>query len=182
MSPSPSLSEKGDRHPASCSSIRHEARHAGASPRFRTDSRTVLFALGGCVLLAAAGCGSSTGASGSVTYDGRPVERGAITFLPADGQGPAAGGEIRDGRYRVGDLTPGAKIVQIEAFDDIPYARSSEEAAQQAEAAMRGGGAGAGAAKAAAIPPNAEGNNATIEVKPGAQTLDFHLKPPAAGR
>jgi hypothetical protein len=141
-----------------------------------------LLALTGCILLAATGCESSTGASGTVTYDGRPVEKGTITFLPADGQGPAAGGEIRDGQYRVDDLTPGAKIVQIEAFQDIPYARSSEESARQAEEAMRRGGTGTAAEKAATIPPNAEGNNATVEVEPGKQTFDFHLKPPASDR
>lgn len=146
-----------------------------------TLATKVLLALGGCALLAVAGCGSSTGASGNVTYDGRPVERGAISFLPADGRGPTAGGEIRDGRYRVDDLGPGTKIVQIEAFDDIPYPRSSEESAQQAEAALRGGTAGAPAAKAAAIPANAEGNNVTVEVKSGKQVLDFHLKPPTRG-
>jgi len=33
-----SLSEKGDRHPTSCIIVRQQARHPGASPRFRTDS------------------------------------------------------------------------------------------------------------------------------------------------
>ena len=39
--------------------------------------------------------------SGTVTVDGAPIESGAITFLPADGQTPTAGGEIKDGKYRV---------------------------------------------------------------------------------
>ena len=39
--------------------------------------------------------------SGSVTYEGAPVE-GAISMRPAAGTtGPAAGGEIRDGRYLI---------------------------------------------------------------------------------
>ena len=144
-----------------------------------TPFQRLLAAASAAGLLAVAGCGGgSTSASGNVTYDGRPVERGAITFLPADGRGPAAGAEIRDGRYQADDLGPGTKVVQIEAFDDIPYARSSEESAQQAEAAMRGQGCGAAAAKAAIIPANADGNNATMEVNSGKQVLDFHLKPP----
>ncbi|MDZ7620665.1 MAG: hypothetical protein U1E05_26985 [Patescibacteria group bacterium] len=144
-----------------------------------TSIQRLLAAAGAASLLAVAGCGGgSTSASGDITYDGRPVERGAITFLPADGRGPAAGAEIRDGRYQADDLIAGTKVVQIEAFNDIPYARSSEEAAQQAEAASRGRAAGAPAAKTATISANAEGNNATVEVNAGKQVLDFHLKPP----
>ncbi len=35
-----SLSEKGDRHPASCIHVGHQAGHPGASPRFRTDAES----------------------------------------------------------------------------------------------------------------------------------------------
>lgn len=53
---------------------------------------------------------------GEVTFDGKPVEDGTITFEPADGQGPATGGKIAAGRYEVtGDAAPlpGKKIVRI---------------------------------------------------------------------
>jgi hypothetical protein len=53
-------------------------------------------------LLAAAACsdGRPMGTvSGTVSVDGKPAEKGAITFIPTDGQAPTAGGEIKAGRY-----------------------------------------------------------------------------------
>ena len=45
------------------------------------------------LLLLTAGCGGpETTVNGEVTYDGQPVRRGYVTFTPADGQGPTAGG------------------------------------------------------------------------------------------
>lgn len=117
------------------------------------------------------GCGAAKmPISGSVTYDGQPVAYGAISFAPADGVGPSAGGEILDGRYTVPDITPGKKIVNIISAEKPSGPVGSGDAYDK----------GAEAAKAAAqIPPNAEGNNAQIEVTSGTTTLDFALKKPA---
>jgi len=62
----------------------------------------VVAALAICTVFAA-GCDGSKFAevSGTVTVDGTPVETGSITFLPADGMTPTAGGEIKDGKYNV---------------------------------------------------------------------------------
>ena len=54
--------------------------------------------------LLAGGCGGSLtssgySASGTVTWKGQPLDQGSIQFLPASGQGPMVGAEIRDGRY-----------------------------------------------------------------------------------
>lgn len=69
------------------------------------------------LLWACAGCGDGrVTVRGEVTFDGQPVEKGVIAFEPADGAGPMAGGEIRDGKYVLsGDsaVTPGEKIVRI---------------------------------------------------------------------
>jgi hypothetical protein len=68
--------------------------------RHRTSGGTgVILAVG---LWAAAGC--STGPpvaelSGTVSVDGQPPARGAITFIPIDGKGQTAGCEIKDGKY-----------------------------------------------------------------------------------
>jgi len=53
--------------------------------------------------LVAVGCDGSKFAdvSGTVTVDGKPVETGSITFVPADGLSSTAGGEIKDGKYSV---------------------------------------------------------------------------------
>jgi hypothetical protein len=66
-----------------------------------------------CAVLAIAGCGDSSGlarryaVSGTVTYNGKPVEKGTISFAPADANGRAAGGTITDGQYSLTTQDPG---------------------------------------------------------------------------
>jgi hypothetical protein len=54
--------------------------------------------------------------SGSVLFEGKPLEEGFVSFEPADGMGPTTGGMIAGGKY---DLTgdaraiAGEKIVRI---------------------------------------------------------------------
>jgi hypothetical protein len=72
------------------------------------------FALMACLT----GCGRGGGMaalSGSVSYDGQPVEKGTITFLPADGKGPTAAAPITDGKYSV-KVAYGRRVVKIEGF------------------------------------------------------------------
>jgi hypothetical protein len=132
-------------------------------------------------LLLFAGCGSSTttSASGRVTYEMKPVENGAISFLPADGHGPTAGAQIVDGQYEIRSLMPGKKIVQIVAEKKSNGPVSHDERARQASDNAKRGGTSPSAEQAAEIPADAEGNNRQIEVKSGSQTLDFDLKPKA---
>jgi len=53
---------------------------------------------------------------GAVTFQGKPVERGLITFRPAPGvRGPAAGAGIVDGRYQISeDKGPIAAAYEVE--------------------------------------------------------------------
>jgi hypothetical protein len=131
-------------------------------------------------MVLAAGCSEPAAiVSGAVTYDGQPVGRGSITFTPADGIGPVVGGPITGGRYSVTGLQPGRKVVQVVAVKAVPFARSSEEMARRAaENEAKGDGSGL-IDPADEIPADAEGNNATHEIKLGAQTLDLNLKPPS---
>ncbi len=126
------------------------------------------------------GCGDgSASISGDVTYNGEPVGDGSITFLSADGKGATAGGMIEGGRFAVDNVTPGLKMVKIEAVKKVPFARSSEEMAKRA-AVNKFIGDGSGLIDPAdVIPPNAEGNNEKVDIQPGKQTRDFHLKKPA---
>jgi hypothetical protein len=66
-----------------------------------------------------AGCGSNRiPIGGAVTFDGKPVAEGSISFEPVDGQGPSTGGKIADGRYELmGEAAPipGKKTVRIVA-------------------------------------------------------------------
>jgi hypothetical protein len=53
------------------------------------------------------GCGSSRDSgladvSGKVTFDGKPLEYGTISFIPLDLNGPTSGTEIHNGSYTIG--------------------------------------------------------------------------------
>jgi hypothetical protein len=64
----------------------------------------------------AVGCNKSDGrvtVKGNVTFDGTPLDMGAVTFFPK-GSGVSSGGSIEKGLY-TSDLMPGSYIVQITA-------------------------------------------------------------------
>lgn len=126
------------------------------------------------------GCGSSLGSvSGEVTYEGKPVGDGYITFTPSDGKGKDTGGPITSGHYQVSGLPPGPKVVKVIAVKQVNFASSSEEMMQRAAEARKLGSHDGLVDPADTIPENAEGNNAKVDVKSGAQTHDFVLKAPA---
>jgi len=81
--------------------------------------RFCLMALGGLAFLS--GCGSSgrDGIAGTVTLDGKPLEKGYVTFRPQSGTAsPSAGANVTDGRFSVaaeGGLLPGKFRVEITA-------------------------------------------------------------------
>jgi hypothetical protein len=61
-----------------------------------------------------AGCGSPTASvAGKVTYDGKPVENGIITFSPTTGKGHPASAPIRDGSYKIDKIAPGEYYVNV---------------------------------------------------------------------
>jgi hypothetical protein len=127
------------------------------------------------------GCGSNSATvTGEVTYEGQPVGGGRITFLPADGKGPAVGAQVVHGRYRIDKVLPGPKVVKVEAVKAVSFGRSSEEMQQIAEANRSKGDDTGIIERADVIPPDADGNNAAVEIKSGNQTYDIHLKRPIA--
>jgi hypothetical protein len=83
------------------------------------SKRTLRFAACGFALMAClAGCGRGgglTSISGTVTYDGKPLEKGLISFVPADGKGPTAAAPVTDGKYSL-KVAPGKKLVKIEGY------------------------------------------------------------------
>jgi hypothetical protein len=68
-------------------------------------------------LLACLGCGGTATVTGNVTYGGKPVERGRISFLPLDDKGEldaksaVIGTDIAQGRYKVTEVPRGKKQV-----------------------------------------------------------------------
>lgn len=114
------------------------------------------------VLLTAVGCGGPPSVSGVVTYEDKPIEKGSISFSPADGHGTPVGGMIRDGEYRIENAVTGKQRVAISGYEIPPVPPGSNAPVYTKEI----------------VPPNAVGNGQEVEIVPGAQTMDFHLKPP----
>jgi len=144
------------------------------------SKRWVLIALA-MASIPLSGCGEeSTSISGAVTYNGQPVEEGAISFRPADGTGQSFGARIVDGRYATEKGSPGSKKVVVMGVKKIDFGMSSDEATRKADEATAAGKAWGGhlAEPADYIPEDAEGNSQVVEVKPGEQTLDFPIKGP----
>src|SRR5688572_29485795 len=78
-------------------------------------SRIAPWSLCVAVVISFAACGESSNlaeVTGSVSIDGRAVEKGSITFIPADGQGPTTGAEIVAGKY-TSDAPLGVSKVEI---------------------------------------------------------------------
>jgi hypothetical protein len=145
----------------------------------RSASRGAGLALAAALLAAGCGGGNLGTVSGEVTYEDKAVKDGSITFTPKDGKGQPAGAPIKDGRYSVGSVTPGANVVQIIAVRKINFARTTAELAEMAKKRAAQGDASGLADPADIIPPDAEGNNATVQVEPGDQTRSFALRKPA---
>jgi hypothetical protein len=127
--------------------------------------------------VAVVGCDGNSRVRGTVSYDGVPIADGAMTLLPADGQGPTAGGKIANGRYDIAQVTPGAKIVQIIGVKEVKFVASSaelEELSKRIDVKSRRTDV---VFEADTVPEDAQGNYARIEVMPGDQTFDFELLP-----
>jgi hypothetical protein len=69
--------------------------------------------LPGVLAVVPAGCSNTYEVTGTVRLDGQPIEKGSITFVPADGKGVTAGSEIKDGKYTVSKVSTGTRLVQI---------------------------------------------------------------------
>jgi hypothetical protein len=113
--------------------------------------RKAVWLLLGLALLAALGCATAS-VSGTVTYEGKPVAKGKITFVDDDPNGAAAGTDIEGGRYSVTGLSSGKKRVYI-----LIIAGGAPEQAPDQK-----------------VPPEAA-KGLTAEITRGSQTIDFPL-------
>lgn len=81
---------------------------------------TNLFSVCAALLLSVAcltGCGGDSSMAtieGKVTLDGAPLDNGAISFVPADGETASAGVRIENGAYKA-TVPIGAKRIEITA-------------------------------------------------------------------
>jgi hypothetical protein len=129
-------------------------------------SKRLLFRIGvgplALALLSLAGCGQST-VSGTVTVDGKPLEKGQITFRPEDAGKRPEGGAVENGKFTVKGLAAGKYKVGVAATTGI----------QGASASM--GDSPKDKTPADPIPPGTKGNNETVDITGSAQTVDVKL-------
>jgi hypothetical protein len=78
-----------------------------------TFTRRDLVTLAGVALVVVIGCSDSSGlakrypVSGTINYNGKPVEKGTVTFTPTQSDGRTASGDITNGRYSLTTAAPG---------------------------------------------------------------------------
>mgnify|MGYP003338188024 FL=1 len=88
-----------------------------------------------CLIVApSTGCGEPTSSVyGTVSYEGAEIQKGMITFSPADGKGSSVGCDIKGGKYSASGLKPGKTIFNVVAVKDVTFARNSEDMASRAK-------------------------------------------------
>jgi hypothetical protein len=149
------------------------------------------------------GLGRRYPVSGSVTYNGNPLEKAVISFIPDDPKGIGATGAIVDGSYKMGTGGPddGARAgkykVTITSKEDTTA--KAKAAFEKARASLKNAAGTedlgviprefvhkAESEAKSLIPPgygDVRSTNLTAEVKEAATTLDFKLSdadaPPA---
>jgi hypothetical protein len=123
------------------------------------------------------GCGKKPSVvSGQVTYEGQPVQSGYISFIPVDGQGGTSGGPILRGRYKVEDVKPGKVRVEIRAGGELAAMPEIDAPKQMPD--PKGAPPPPPPPEEDVIPPDAVGNNETVDIGRGNQKKDFNLERP----
>jgi hypothetical protein len=132
-------------------------------------NRWIRLAASGLLLSATLGCSGTAELSGAVDYEGKPVERGKIRFLPLDDKGELdakgmiVGVDISKGKYKAADVPMGKKQVAIFAHEPAGAAKDKTGQMQPADSL---------------IPPEAT-RDLQVDITQPRQTLDFHLKKPS---
>lgn len=119
------------------------------------------------------GCGdNASGLRGAATYNGTPIAKGSISFMPVDGVGTPFGAKIIDGQYVAEKTFPGKFTATVSAERDVVVPKTREEAA-----AMEKSNQGK-ATSGSYVAEDASGNSQIVDVTGGGQTLDFTITGP----
>jgi hypothetical protein len=111
-----------------------------------------------------------TALTGTVTYEGKPIANGYITFTPVDGKGQAASARIVNGKYELARLSIGDNVVLITAVADMQFSKARPDP-NQLEGATS-------SAQSDLVSPDAIGNNTTVTIEKGKHVLNFDLSAP----
>jgi hypothetical protein len=99
----------------------------------RSVGRIVLFIMALIGLIAGCSNNQASDVTGTVTVDGEPVEKGSISFIPADGKSNTAGGDIVNGKYVATNVPVGSMKVQIR----VPKVTGKKKLYETADSAYR---------------------------------------------
>mgnify|MGYP000502666558 CR=1 FL=1 len=115
-----------------------------------------------------------------VTYNGQPIENGAISFKPTGSTGRSSAGRIENGKYAVEEAQTGTWKAVIIGTKKIDFTMSSDDATRKADELKASGSQMAGQVSELAdyVPEDAEGNSKEVEIASGSQTIDFDVKGP----
>ena len=123
------------------------------------------------MFLAALGCGGSgTSVSGEVTFNGKPIEKGYVTFNPVDGKSTPVGAEIVNGKFTAKNVSVGKNKVLVAstaAPESVP--ETMDAAIAEAKKAKKG-------PTADTLTDKSEGNNQEHDIPSGSHTLNLTLK------
>jgi hypothetical protein len=111
-----------------------------------------------------------TALTGTVTFDGRPIANGYISFTPKDGVGQAVSARIINGRYELRRIAKGENVVLITAVADQQFSKSRADPTQDE-------GKAPGPVEDL-VGPDAIGNNRVVTIQRGSHVLNFDLKAP----
>lgn len=116
-------------------------------------------------LAAIVGCGNPNTASvhGVVNVDGKPLGYGSVQFAPE--KGPGFGTVVKDGSYRTDRGVPGKATVTVTAMAKPNSLATPEE--------IRAGGGIAAGAGFTPIPADHPKQGQSIEIKAGANEVNF---------
>jgi hypothetical protein len=122
------------------------------------------------------GCQQNNSLSGTVTYNGEPVQRGSVIFSSADGSSPGFGAKIVEGKYETEKVQLGQHVAIVRGLEEAPPMTRE----QQLESRKSGNRYGL---PVDFIPEDAQGNAQTLDIQGGAQTIDFAITgPPRSDR
>jgi hypothetical protein len=142
-------------------------------------------------VLAVLGCGDDTGLDkrylvyGTVTYGGKTIEKGQISFIPTDAaKGRAANGFIENGKYTLTTATPGDGALPGEYGVTVASKEVDNTKVNETVAKYGGGGRqqeiGQATAKAKNLIPAKyqlpETSQLKYTVKPQSNQIDIELK------
>lgn len=130
------------------------------------------------VALLAAGCGGTGDVSGKVTYQGKPVVTGSVTFIGPD-KTPYLGAIDEQGNYKVVGVPSGTRQVTVASPDPLPPAVKSGKPSNPNLPEGTPEPKGTRPEGWRAIPTNYADPNAsklTFEVRGGANTIDIPLE------